>query len=197
MGAPPARCEAPPMDGVRPTRCPRCDAPARDGPGIVVRGHGVRFRRVVVPGDEHADLIDVWTRRFRCKRCNRTCSVRPVGIQARHVYTLTAILTAWFLASAKPLGDGLDHVEVYARQGVDRPRCKPLPEAGRSGCRRWRSLSRWAASIERGWPSRPVHGATWATRVHALLIGFLPGVGGRDGAIRRAKNAHAAAGAAM
>jgi hypothetical protein len=157
-------------------------------------GHGVRWREVVVPG-ERPTLADAWVRRFLCVRCETTCSVSPPGVLPRHVYALTAVLSAWFHAVARPVGDGLDDEAVYARQGVERRRRSPEP--GRAGKRRWRSLGRWTASIPIWWPTRPVVGATWRQRAAALLVGFLPGDGGRDGAIRRALSVHAAGGTAM
>lgn len=158
-------------------------------------GHGVRWRVVVRPGPEQATLDVIAQRRFLCRPCGSTCTVAPADVLLRHVYSLQAMLTAWFLAVARPLGDGLDHDAVYARQGVDRR--KAGPEGGRPGRRRWRSLSRWSKALATWWPTRPVTGRTWRERVAMLISGFLPGGDGRVGAIRRAVNAHAARGAAV
>jgi hypothetical protein len=135
----------------------------------------------------------VW--RFLCGRCDRTCSVSPDDVLARHRYTLAAIVVAWFFAAPRPIGDGKDDEAVYALVGVDRR--VPGPDPDRAGKPRWRSLSRWTASIPAWWPSRPVVGATWRQRAASLLVGFLPGDGGRGGATRRALFAHAAGGTAM
>lgn len=134
-------------------------------------------------------------RRFRCQACGATCSVLPPGVLPRHLYALSAIVAAWFLAAAAPVGDGLDDEAVYARQGVERRRGKA--DRGRGGVQRWRSLARWTKSIPDWWPTRPVLGPTWRARASSLLVGFLPGEGGREGAIRRALSVHTAGGTAM
>jgi hypothetical protein len=158
-------------------------------------GHGVRERSVVVFEDDRVAVVSAWQRRFRCLGCRRHCAVLPPGVIPRHLYGLASIVAAWFLAAARPIGDGLDDEAVYARLGVDRRH--PGPERGRAGRRRWRSLRRWSASIPNWWPTRPAVGAAWRQRAATLIVGFLPGDGGRDGAIRRALFAHAAGGTAM
>jgi hypothetical protein len=186
--------EPPPVSAVRPSRCPRCGV-ATGPPGrLGLEGHGVRWRDVVVPG-EVPTLERAWARRFHCERCGGVCIVGPPGVLPRYVYALTAILGAWFLAAARPVGDGLSDEAVYARTGVDRR--KDGGEPGRAGVRRWRSLRRWAGQLEAWWPTRPVPEGTWRERVASLLVGFLPGDEGRDGATRRAVVAHAAGGTAM
>ena len=35
------------------------------------------------------------------------------GVLSGHVYTLAAVLTAWFLAATPPVGDGLDDEAVF------------------------------------------------------------------------------------
>ena len=75
--------------------------------------------------------MTVVVRRFLCRRCGKTCSVRPVGCLPGHLYSLSAIVVAWFLAAARPVGDGLDDAEVYSRIGVDRRAAGP--EARRAG----------------------------------------------------------------
>ena len=116
----------------------------------------------------------------------------PPGVLPRYLFTLGAILVAWFLAMPRPFGDGLGHAEVCDRQGADRPAAEM-----RSGRPRWRSLARWSRRLEDWWPSRPVLGSTWFERTGALLVGFLAGGGDRSEAVARAVRAHAAAGKAM
>jgi hypothetical protein len=142
-----------------------------------------------------ATLVCVWTWRFLCRRCGATCTVSPEEVIARHRYALNAIVTAWFFAAARPVGEGKADAAVYALVGVDRR--LPGPEAHRGGKARWRSLGRWATRIAIWWPARPVVGHTWRLRAAALLTGFLPGDGGRDDAVRRAIVAHTAGGTAM
>lgn len=154
-------------------------------------GHGKRWRDVILP---EKTVVTAWIWRFLCCRCERTCSVSPDEILARHRYTLAAILVAWFLSAPRPIGDNEDDEAVYALVGVDR---RVLAREFRAGKRRWRSLSRWTDSIPTWWPSRPVVGATWRQRATALIAGFIHGDGERDGAIRRALAAHTAGGRPM
>jgi hypothetical protein len=157
--------------------------------------HDIRWRNVVLPGPKKAVIVPTWVRRFLCVACRATCSVSPPEVLPRHLYTLPAIILAWFHAVDEPLGDGLDDPAVYALVGVDRR--VTTQETGHAGKRRWRSLRRWVGSAVRWWPTRPLAGTTWRQRAACLLVGFLPGNGGRDGAIRRALSAHAAGGTAM
>lgn len=188
----------PSVEVARPNRCPSCGSPARLDGQLLLYGHGVRWRSVVLPNDADppAAIVLCWTRRFLCRRCSATCTVGPPGVLPRRLYTLAAIVTAWLLALDRPLGDGLDQVEVCARQGVDR-RPGATAERRRSGHRRWRSLPRWAARIPTWWSSRPVTGSTWREVARELLVGFVAGGSGRDGLRARAVAAHASPGAAM
>lgn len=161
----PATGDPPPIDDVRPSCCPRCGAIAISDDRVVLHGHGLRDRSVVLPGKSAARFLRVWVRRFRCTACGRTCSVLPPGVIPGHLYSLFAVLTAWSLAAPRPLGAGLDDEAVYARQGVDRL----TAERHHYGRARWRSLPRWAARLERWWPARVVVGRTWRQRTQALL----------------------------
>ena len=181
----------PPIDAARPRFCPGCGVPAGSRGALNLSGHGARSHEVVVPGDTPT-LVTVWVRRFLCRRCNRTCSVLPPGCLPRHLYTLGAIVMAWFLAAESPVGDGLDDEAVYDRVGVDRRASGQEP--GRAGRRRWRSLRRWLHPAACWWPTRHITGSTWRQQVAALLVGFVPGEGGREGATRRAVSAHVAGG---
>ena len=197
VDAPP---EPAPINAVRPSRCPNCRCPARLEGRIVLQGHGLRLRLVVQANDDDdrsASFAWVSIRRFRCTTCGTCCSVGPPEVLPRHAYSLLAILTAWLLALSPPLGDGLDQVAVYDRQGVDRGARTPRVERGRSGVRRWRSLARWASRIPSWWPARPVVGTRWRDTAEALLIGFVAGGSGRDGLRARAVAAHASSGAVM
>ncbi|MDQ8155331.1 MAG: hypothetical protein P3B98_11785 [Gemmatimonadota bacterium] len=140
-------------------------------------------------------VVVTWTWRFLCRRCRTSWSVRPDEVLPRHRYTLAAIVVAWFLAAPRPIGEGKDDEAVYALVGVDRR--VPGPDPDRAGTPRWRSLSRWTAAIPTWWPARPVVGAHWRQRATALIAGFIPGDGGRDGAVRRALAAHTAGGPTM
>ena len=162
-------------------------------------GHGRRTHAVVAAndGEGSVSIETTWSRRFLCKKCRKTFTIGPPGILSRYLYSLAAILTAWVLAIRPALGDGLDQEAVYDRQGVDRRPGPPLPEKGRSGRRRWRSLMRWAGQIEVWWPTRVVLGTTWSARAEGLLLGFVLGGGERDGLRRRAIAAHVGGGMAV
>ena len=71
------------------------------------------------------------------------------------------MIAVWLGIAERPIGKGLSHSEVYARQGVDRLRL----EAHRSGQRRWRAPRRWA---DRHLADQP--GTTWKQRMQAFLI---------------------------
>lgn len=187
---------APPIDAVRPGQCLRCGAGCGVPGALVIIGHGVRSHTVVMANDEdpRASLATTWSRRFKCKKCSGTFTIGPPGVLRRYLYSLGAILTAWLLALRPPLGEGLNQEAVYDHQGVDRRPQGPDPEPWRCGCRRWRSLMRWAAQIEAWWPTRPVSGTTWSARAAGLLHGFLAGGGGREGLRSRAITAHAGGG---
>lgn len=200
QGKLPSRLNPDPIDAVRPQKCERCGAVAGEGPGLLFHGHGTRDVQVVVPGENRkgkARMIVVACRRFLCKKCGATPIVYPAGVVPRYLYSLLAILAAWWFSVEPPLGEGLDDEEVYARQGVDRRASGS--ETHRTGKRRWPSLPRWAAKIESWWPGRAVVGNTWRARVSSLLAGFSAEASeaGFTGVLARAVSSHASAGAAM
>jgi len=168
--------EPPSIDEVRPGCCPRCLTIAIREGAIVLHGHGLRDRAVVLPPAPHkhtAQLVRIWVRRFRCTACKATCTVLPPGVLPGHLYSLWAIVWAWFLAARPPIGEGKDDGAVYAQQGVDRL----TPEQHHYGRPRWRSLARWATRLETWWPSRAVVGSNWRQRT----ISFLASLHARNG----------------
>ena len=195
---PPVRLEPPPLDAARPCRCPACGSAA--GARLLFHGHGTRERAAVLPGrhgQKPARIVAVVVRRFICTDCGTTVTVLPRGILPRHLYSLFAIVHAWWLAGAAPIGRGLDDSAVCALQGVDRlPRAA---ETHRTGRRRWSSLARWATTIGQWWPTVAVAGVTWRARVGSLLVAFAAGAGEGPpaGLVRRAVRRHAGDGAAM
>jgi hypothetical protein len=184
--------EIPDVGDVRPCRCRSCRQVEGVGGRLLFHGHGQRWRLVAVAGDGEGLLVRAWQRRFLCTRCGATVLVVPIGLLPGFVYTLGAILASWFAAAPAPIGDGLRDEEVYAGHGVDRL----APDMHRA-TPRWASLERWSRLASSWWPSRPMPVGRWRDQVAALLIGFMAGKGGRDGAIARAVAAHAAAGAAV
>ncbi len=133
----------PDVDDVRPHHCSRCGSPAKEGGRVVLHGHGHRGREVVIHpavGDSAELVVECWSRRYRCTRCGAVPTVLPPGVLPRFLYSALAIVTAFWLVEAAPVGQGLTEAEAYAVQGMYRcPRwTKPWPY-------RWRSLDRWRA----------------------------------------------------
>lgn len=155
--------QLPDIDLVRPPSCPNCKQPARQGGRVWLWGHGSRWRSVVLPGTApgRCRLVACWVRRFRCRQCHKTCSVLPDGVLLGFVYSAASMVAVWLGIAQPPVGQGLSHAEVYARQGVDRLH----REQHRSGQARWRSPQRWASQHLTAQP-----GTTWQQRVHAFLI---------------------------
>ena len=155
--------DLPEIDLVRPAACPRCAHPARAGGRLHLYGHGPRWRSVVIPGSGlgRCRFVTCWVRRFRCQRCERTCSVLPDGVLLGFTYSVASMIAVWLGIAEKPVGKALSHEEVYALQGVDRLSL----EGQRSGGKRWRAPKRWA---ERRLSDQP--GTTWKQRVQAFLV---------------------------
>jgi hypothetical protein len=88
-------------------------------------------------------------------------TVLPVGVMPRYLYSAGAIVVAFAVTIARPVGEGLADDDAYARQGMYwTPGCKE------GGVYRWRSLDRWSECLKRWWPGR---GAT----PFALLVSFI------------------------
>src|SRR5690606_18656122 len=138
------------VDDVRPARCDRCATPARSGGRITLQGHGIRQREVVVtPAIDGARpvLEECWVRRYRCTACRAVATVLPHGVLPRFLYSALAIVTAFLLTAASPIGEGLSDAEAYDRQGMNPSRRWTKPNIYR-----WRSLDRWATRISDWWP---------------------------------------------
>lgn len=139
--------------------------------------------------------MTVEVRRFLCMSCGGTCTVLPRGLLPKHLYSLFAIVHAWWLAV--PIGGNLDDSRVCERQGLD-----PLPSSPRerrTGRRRWRSLRRWSTRIGQWWPTVPVAGTSWRGRVGSLLASFVATAveAGVAGVVRCAVHRYAGPGAVM
>lgn len=140
----------PDVDDVRPKACPSCRRPAKQGDKIDLHGHGIRTRDVLVaPAITRArcHLVACWSRRYRCTRCGKICTVLPLGVIPRHLYSAFAIVVAFVLTAAEPLGHDLTDALAYKRQGLfDRRAVKPRVDW------RWVSIDRWRRSIPVWWP---------------------------------------------
>ncbi len=179
----------PDVDLVRPACCPSCGTLAIRGRQIFLHGHGRRTRRVVLPAVPGQDLrIGLcWVRRYRCTLCGTVTTVLPPGVLPRHLYSLMAIVRAFILVVAEPVGQGADDRLAYAVQGM-----KATTSWTKPWSYRWRSLDRWAARVDRWWPGRV------AIDLHALLVGFLLEAGDDLTAILgRATASHVCCGGAM
>ncbi len=163
--------QLPDVDDVRPCRCWRCLAPARTGTRIVLHGHGIRLRNVLVPpalDDGRPTLEECWSRRYKCQNCQAVLTVLPVGVMPRFLYSAFAILSALFLVAERPIGEGLTDEEAYDRQGMNPIRGWNVMSENY----RWRSIGRWVARIETWWP--------FATDSETLLTALLRRAGCRD-----------------
>lgn len=133
---------------------------------MIIHGHGVRTRWVVVPPALGAvpasrQLVECWQRRYRCTACSAISVVLPRGVLPRFLYGLAAIVMAFFLTADSPLGDGLSHAEAYARQGLFARLSTYAEEPYR-----WRSFDRWAAHARSWWSS-------WSGDITRILVLFV------------------------
>lgn len=149
LHAPTAWNLLPDVDDVRPKACPTCRRPSKRGIIVDLHGHGVRWRAVVV-GPAIAgrcSIEECWSRRYRCTLCSHTCTVLPVGVMPRYLYSTFAIVIAFVLTAAEPLGNELTDALAYKRQGMN------LVRARKPGVDwRWRSIGRWKRRISTWWP---------------------------------------------
>ena len=183
----------PDVDDVRPKRCRRCRHPARRGGRICLQGHGVRIRRVLVPaalgsGPPELRVTECWGRRYRCVLCGAVQPVLPRGVRPRYLCSIPAIVVAFFLVVVAPVGHGLTHAEMYARQGM-----YDVNAWRDGGSYRWRSIDRWSAAAMRWWSS-PCVGD-----LPSLLVGYMQrGLGGGlVHAVEAAVSSHVCCGDAM
>ena len=161
--------DAPPVDDVRPARCPACGSPARRAGQVVLEGNGVRQRPVVVArvqGGSVALARDAcWSRRYVCNACGRSTLVLPEGVLAGCTYSIPAIVWIWLQSHSLMGGaDGDAGVpgKVCAPKGVDLPGpCAAM--------KRWRSPYRWSRWISHLWPI-PVSSDRWPDRVGQVLV---------------------------
>lgn len=142
---------------------------------MIIQGHGVRTRQVVVEPcakGAPANVVECWQRRYRCIDCGAIHVVLPGGVMPRFLYSVGAIVMALFLAMVSPIGLGLSQAKAYEQQGLYRKAWRdPLAY-------RWRSLGRWAAlAVEKWWP---------AVGVDGVLVELLRRGGTHQGAVEEA-----------
>jgi hypothetical protein len=132
----------PPVDLVRPARCPSCDAPSRPiGGPLGLHGHGLRERQIrgpLTPGGP-AKLVSVLARRYKCLSCRAIVLVVPRGVLPRRLYSAPVI--AWVLARV-----GLEG----ATTATVRAEVCPSLILGPSAVERWLAPSRWIEARRQG-----------------------------------------------
>ncbi|MBM4319263.1 MAG: hypothetical protein FJ125_04705 [Deltaproteobacteria bacterium] len=112
-------------------------------------------------------LGECWERRYRCVACGAVTVVLPAGVLPRYLYSIPAIILAFFLVARRPVGKEMSQAEAYDRQGMlrlEQPRSFLEPGY------RWRSLGRWARLAETWWSG-------WTGRVSSLLTLLLERAG--------------------
>lgn len=114
-------------------------------------------------------------------------TVLPMGVMPRYLYSAFAIVIAFTLVAAPPVGRGLTDALAYKRQGMNR-----LRRWHRGVDWRWRSIDRWTAQIEAWWPGLP-------DTLDGLLIGLRERAGSTDppALLAAAAGSHVRWGAAM
>jgi len=197
----------PDVRDVRPCRCKSCGVPAIQDGRVILQGHGVRERTVVVfpavsdllvrigtgvqvgsclqigTSDQRGGCVqECWERRYRCTACRSVEVVLPEGVMPRFLYSAAAIVMAFFFVGEQPVGDGMTDAEAYDRQGM---LADVLPKVELDPCYRWRSLERWARLAQQWWSS-------WTGSLRSLLAGFVERSGGqgRIGVLRVAVGSH-------
>ena len=175
--------EIPAVDDVQPKRCAKCQQPVRRGKRVVLHGHGVRTRMVVVApvlllvaavGGDPAQVLECWERRYRCTACGAILVVLPKGVMPRYLYSAAAIVAAFFLVAKQPVGQGLSQAEAYDRQGMLRgATSRAFSDPGYY----WPSLKRWAARARCRWTG-------WSGAGHLGPAGAVAGAFGQRGPLR-------------
>lgn len=129
--------EAPPIEVLRPPRCPCCGAASRPvGASVVLHGHGVRERMMLGPDapSGEARLQVAFCRRFRCTACSAVVLVVPRPVLAGRRYTANAIALALALWG-------------HFAESAEAVRGRVAPGTFFDGG--WRSLHRWTRAVAR------------------------------------------------
>ena len=132
----------PSVSQVRPAQCPDCGAASAPvGGRVVVQGHGLRSRQLRGPPAPYAApmVTEIQSRRYRCIACRAVLAVVPAEALTRRLYSAAAI--AWSLA--------LYGLSLLAPEAV-RELVSPWRVMAASSAARWRTLSRWCASVAGG-----------------------------------------------
>ncbi len=164
---------APPVAAVRPAFCPHCAAIGRQLDGtVVLEGNGLRTREVVVAvfdGGPRFVRVSCWSRRFLCRSCGKSTLVRPPGVLPGCLYSVGAIVAAWWSSWS------LMRKEEHARTAVCAPEGADRPEGDKP---RWRTPYRWASRLSGLFPGHLPLAGGWRQEVERALM--MIGVQGRD-----------------
>ena len=110
------------------------------GACLVLHGHGVRARTVIVQVGGRSQLTEILARRYVCLACDAVALVMPADVARRCLYTLSVIAAA--LAQWSHGG--------WSAAAV-RSAFSAFPLLGDAAAG-WPSLVRWSGMAERLWP---------------------------------------------
>lgn len=155
----------PPVDDVRPSRCPCCFRAARAfGESLGVVGHGKRERMFHEVVGLLVTVFVVFVRRFLCVHCGRTFTVAPAGTLSRRRYTVRAIVLAIVLRGLK----GFTAREVRDRVAVTDSDEGSWPQLRRWVCADWPQID----GLPRGSPGER------AEKIAQYFVGLAPSSSG-------------------
>lgn len=160
------------MSVARPTHCPGCGAASRPaGECLVLHGHGLRARTVIVRSQGRSVITEVEARRYVCRACDAVVLVVPADVARRCLYTLGVIAAAlahWSYGGV-PAGAVRSAFSAFSIVG--------------DATTGWPSLVRWSHMAQRLWPrGGPPAGASPRALAHAIcakLSAFAPVPSGR------------------
>jgi len=154
----------PPVEVVRPGRCPRCGAASRpEGGGLQMHGHGLRERQlrgVLEPGGQPV-IVVLLLRRFLCLVCGCVATVVPRGVVRGRLYSAGAIALALALFGIGELSEA-----------AVRERSSPWKIVGPTAAKGWCTLRRWVRAIRSGrlWPGVAALREGWTVRAVARRV---------------------------
>ena len=157
----------PSVDVARPAHCPGCGVASRPlGDGLVLHGHGLRARTVIVRAKDRSVLREILARRYVCRACDAVALVMPADVARRCLYTLSVIaaaLAAWS-CGGMPARAVRSSFSAFTIVGV-----------ATTG---WMSLTRWSRAATLLWPRLGAmtggHPRSVAGRVASRLSAFAP-----------------------
>ena len=157
----------PSVEEARPTHCPWCHAASRPvGGRRVLHGHGTRARQVRGPREPGGEPVveELQVRRYQCQACGATCTVAPLELVTRRLYSLGAIV--WALALWGLMGLSSARVRALVN---------PFKHAGAGSAPTWYTLVRWVQAVQRNSSPCPVTaGLTQAFKYAGAKTGAPP-----------------------